>query len=162
MNIKKIKIENFKCYNGEFVLELSTGLNILVGNNEAGKSTILEAIHLALTGHFNGKSIKNELTQYLFNNEIVNQYIDDLQQGKNPSLPYILIEIYISGDDLPLFDGNGNSEKSRDCGISFKIAFDEKYLSEYEQLIRIGDVKTLPIEYYDVYWTTFFTGGNYP
>ncbi|GFN30446.1 ATP-dependent nuclease [Paenibacillus xylaniclasticus] len=155
MYIKKLKIENFKCYKGEFVLELSNGLNILVGNNEAGKTTILEAIHLALTGLFNGKSIKNELTQYLFNNEVVNQYIDDLQQGKNPRLPHILVEIYVSGDDLPLFEGNGNSDRSKDCGISFKIAFDEKYLSEYEQLIRMGDVKTLPIEYYDVYWTTF-------
>ena len=50
MAIKKIKIENFKCFEGIFVLELNSGLNILVGNNEAGKSTILEAIHIALTG----------------------------------------------------------------------------------------------------------------
>ncbi|EAF3171948.1 hypothetical protein CSI41_15195, partial [Listeria monocytogenes] len=42
--IKKIKIENFKCINGCFELDLTTGINILVGNNEAGKSTILEAI----------------------------------------------------------------------------------------------------------------------
>lgn len=155
MYIKKIKIENFKCYKGEFILELTNGLNILVGNNEAGKSTILEAVHLALTGIFAGKSIRNDLTQYLFNNEVVHQYIEEIQQGKNPSLPYILIEIYISGVDLPLFEGNGNSDKASDCGISFRIAFDDKFKTEYEQLIKMGDVKTLPIEYYDVYWNTF-------
>ena len=44
MAIKKIKIENFKCFNGVFELELNKGLNILVGNNETGKSTIVEAI----------------------------------------------------------------------------------------------------------------------
>lgn len=155
MIIKKIKIENFKCFNGEFVLELSSGINILVGNNEAGKTTILEAVHLALTGLLSGRYIKNELTQYLFNNEIVKQYINGLEQGKNPDLPYILIEIYISGVDVALLNGDGNSERVNDYGISFRIAFDDKYLAEYEQLIKKGDIKTLPIEYYDIFWSTF-------
>jgi putative ATP-dependent endonuclease of the OLD family len=75
MNISKVKIQNFKCFKDTFTLELNTGVNILVGNNEAGKSTILEAIHLALTGLINGKYLKNEITQYLFNNEIVNDYV---------------------------------------------------------------------------------------
>ena len=63
MAVKKIKIRNFKCFCGLFELELNNGLNILVGNNETGKSTILEAIHLALTGLYCGKSIRNELSQ---------------------------------------------------------------------------------------------------
>lgn len=46
MYIKKVKIQNFKCYR-EFEIELNDGLNIVVGNNDAGKSTILEAINLA-------------------------------------------------------------------------------------------------------------------
>lgn len=45
MAIQKIKISNFKCFKGLFEIELNKGLNILVGNNETGKSTILEAIH---------------------------------------------------------------------------------------------------------------------
>ena len=60
MRIKKVNVENFKCYKGKFSLSLNEGINILVGNNEAGKSTILEAIHLALTGILNGKYLKNE------------------------------------------------------------------------------------------------------
>lgn len=155
MVIKKVKIENFKCFHGEFVLELNSGINILVGNNEAGKSTILEAIHLALTGLFNGKYLKNELTQYLFNKQVVDDYINDLEQKKAPIPPHILIEIYISGEDLALFEGNGNSERTNECGISFKIAFDDKYQAEYEQLIKKESVKSLPIEYYDIFWTSF-------
>ena len=61
MYISKIKIENFKCFKEVFVLPLNNGLNILVGDNESGKSTILEAIHLVLTGFLNGKYLKNEL-----------------------------------------------------------------------------------------------------
>ena len=63
MNISKVHIKNFKIFNGSFDLTLNKGVNILVGNNEAGKSTIIEAIHLALTGLYNGKHLKNELTQ---------------------------------------------------------------------------------------------------
>ena len=63
MKIDKIKIVNFKCYYGDFIVSFNNDLNIIVGNNEAGKSTILEAIHLALTGFLNGRNIQNELTQ---------------------------------------------------------------------------------------------------
>lgn len=156
MKIDRIKIVNFKCFKGEFNLILNDGLNILVGENESGKSTILEAIHLALTGLFNGRYLKNELTQYLFNNEIVAEYFKSITNG-NTAIPppCILIEIYISGEDLPLFEGDGNSEKIKGCGISLKIAFDDKYKAEYEQLIQSGNIKTLPVEYYDVFWKSF-------
>jgi putative ATP-dependent endonuclease of OLD family len=154
MKISRIKIENFKCFQA-FDLTLNGGLNIFVGNNEAGKSTILEAIHLALTGLFNGKYLKNELTQYLFNNQVVDKYLTDLDHGKGAIPPYILIEIFISGEDLPLFEGKDNSEKIKECGISLKIAFDDKYQAEYEQLIKKENVKTLPIEYYNIFWTSF-------
>lgn len=66
MYIEKVKIHNFKCYK-DFEICLEKGMNIIVGDNESGKSTIIEAINLALTGIINGKSIWNEISQYLFN-----------------------------------------------------------------------------------------------
>jgi putative ATP-dependent endonuclease of OLD family len=155
MKIDKLVVENFKCYKGRFCIELNEGLNILVGDNESGKSTILEAIHLTLTGLFNGKYLKNELTQYLFNCEVVAEYLKNISDGVPTSLPYILFEVYFSGDGLALFEGDGNSEKKKGCGISLKIAFDDNYQGEYEQLIKTGNIKTIPIEYYDFYWTSF-------
>jgi putative ATP-dependent endonuclease of OLD family len=85
-SIKKINIENFKCFKGKFSLEFKDGINILVGNNEAGKSTILEAINLALTGIMNGRYLKNELSQYLFNNDLITEYLDGIKNG-NPTEP---------------------------------------------------------------------------
>jgi putative ATP-dependent endonuclease of the OLD family len=155
MKIERIKIVNFKCFKGEFNLALNEGLNILVGNNESGKSTVLEAIHLALTGLFNGKYLKNELTQYLFNNEIVADYLTNIATVTPAVLPYILIEIYIKCEKLPQFEGKWNSDKIPACGIALKIAFDEKYRPEYSQLIENGNIKSLPIEYYDIYWNSF-------
>lgn len=58
-----------------------------------GKSTILEVINLALTGIISGKSIWNEILQYIFNKEVVDEYIVSL--GTAPiALPYITIEIF--------------------------------------------------------------------
>ncbi len=91
MAIKKVKIKNFKCFKGYFEIELNKGLNILVGNNDAGKSTILEAINLALTGLYRGRSIKNELSQYLFNSEIVDEYLASINNGTALKQPERLI-----------------------------------------------------------------------
>lgn len=155
--IKKIKITNFKCINGDFLLDFKEGINILVGNNEAGKSTILEAIHLALSGIFRGKPIRGNLTQYLFNYQVVTQYIENINKGIAVEAPYILIELYL-GDDYPILEGDNFSEKKlagKMSGIGMKIALDEKYKEEYEALIKFGNLVSLPIEYYDVEWFSF-------
>lgn len=159
MNLTKVTIENYKCFSGKFSFEPNKGLNLLVGDNEAGKSTILEAIHLALTGMLNGRYLKNELTQYLFNIDSVSAYVKNLNEKQPATLPHILIELSFEGDDIALFEGDGNSEKKKACGISFKIEFDEKYQAEYEELLKSGNIKTVPIEYYDIVWTSFARQG---
>ena len=157
MNITKVRIENFKSFKGSFKLNLNKGLNVLVGNNEAGKTTIIEAIHLALTGLHNGKYLKNELSQYVFNNEVVAEYIQNLEKGNvTKPLPHILIEVYIDGENLAEFWGDLHSDKPNNAnGFCFKVAFDEKYKPEYENMVKLGGIKSLPIEYYNVSWTSF-------
>lgn len=156
--IEKIKIENFKCIKGSFELDLKQGINILVGNNEAGKSTILEAIHMALSGIFRGRTIKGNLSQYLFNYDVVNQYLEDVNNGNSPEPPYILIELYMKDGSFPILEGDKFTDKSRTGktnGIALKITLDEKYNEEYESLINTGELASLPIEYYDVEWYAF-------
>lgn len=156
MAIKKIRIENFKCFEGIFVLELNPGLNILVGNNESGKSTILEAIHIALTGLYCGKSIRNELSQYLFNSNVILTYIQSVNDGTPQAPPKILIEVYFDGSIEPNFEGNSNTDHvSRIEGFRFEIAYNSKYDDEYSKLVAQKDMKSLPIEYYEVTWTSF-------
>ena len=152
--IEKINIVNYKCFNGSFSIELNKGINIIVGNNEAGKSTILEAIHLALSGLLNGKYLRNELSQYIFNKEIEKKYLDSLKSSNPQSPPYILIEIFFSGNELPLFEGDGNSSRKKACGIAFKIEFDIEYQDDYEELIK-GPISTIPIEFYKITFCSF-------
>ncbi|MGK0176007.1 MAG: putative ATP-dependent endonuclease of OLD family [Ulvibacter sp.] len=151
MTIEKVNIENYKCFEGKFSIDFNQGLNILVGDNEAGKSTILEAINLALTGMLGGRYLKYELSQYLFNNKIVSQYVNGIKNGTNPHLPHISIEVFFKGDDHPTFEGNGNSEKTKKSGIVYKIEFNPEYQSEYESFIaNAKTIETIPIEYYRV------------
>ena len=156
MAIKKIKIKDFKCFYGMFELELNSGVNIIVGNNETGKSTILEAIHLALTGILGGRNIRNELTQYLFNKQTVFEYIQSVNDGIPIEPPSILIEIYFDNSLDPEFEGNGNTDKMNSVeGLKFEIAYNNKYDDEYEKIIQKKNLQSLPIEYYEVTWTSF-------
>lgn len=75
-------------------IELDDKMNIVVGDNECGKSTFLEAIHLALSGQLNGRSIHSELHPYLFNTQAVNEYIESIIAKKPIAPPAITIEIY--------------------------------------------------------------------
>jgi len=159
MHITKVIIENYKCFSGKFSFKPNKGLNLFVGDNEAGKSTILEAIHLALTGMLNGRYLKNELNQYLFSIDSVNAYVKNLNEKKPATLPHILIELSFVGEDIALFEGDGNSEKKKACGISFRIEFNDKYQAEYEELLKTENIKTVPIEYYDIVWTSFARQG---
>ena len=157
MHIEKVYIKNYKVFDGKFEIALNPDINILVGNNEAGKSTILEAIHLALTGILNGRYLRNELSQYLFNNQVEKEYLNSINNpDQTPSEPpQILIEVYFDTEDHPLFEGNGNSDRSKACGLSLKIEFDEEYQTEYDELVNSEEVQSIPIEYYKVTWTSF-------
>jgi putative ATP-dependent endonuclease of OLD family len=64
--ISRVIICNYRCLKTADVT-LNPDLNTIVGDNESGKSTLLEAIHLALTGQLNGRPIQTELHPHLFN-----------------------------------------------------------------------------------------------
>jgi len=154
--IKKVIIHNYKGFS-DFSLELDSNLNIVVGDNETGKSTLLEAIGLALTKKLNGKYIENELSPYLFNIGVAKTFLEKIQAGENVALPEIHIELYFEDKpDLATFKGTNNSLKEDCVGIRLSITFDEDYKSEYEKLIDDKDqVKLIPIEYYRVSWKSF-------
>lgn len=154
MSISKLKIKNFKCFSDWFTIDFDSDINILVGNNGTGKSTILEAINLVLTGTYHGKNIRNELSQYLFNKAIVDDYLETVNKGKIVAPPEIIIEAYFD-EEIPSFLGDCNSENSKDVsGITLSIGFDNKYANEYQLLCK-EKISSIPIEYYDIYWRSF-------
>lgn len=56
MYLSSIKIKGYKVFNQEFKVTLNSGLNILVGENGSGKSTVIDAIRLVLLEDEYGRS----------------------------------------------------------------------------------------------------------
>lgn len=153
--IKNISITNYKLFES-FALECNDGLNLIVGDNEAGKSTILEAISLALTKKLNGRFIESELSPYLFNKKCVAAYLADIAAGKRPQPPKVLIELYLVDDpQLQTLRGTNNAAGSDSIGVKLEIAFDEEYRPEYEKLLDTLNVKVIPVEYFKASWHSF-------
>lgn len=154
--INQIHIKNFKIFQS-FSLSLNDDLNIIVGNNEAGKSTILEAIALALTKRINGKAVEYEVTPHLFNKSSVEKYLTKIAAGENPAPPEIVIELFMKDSaELQRLRGNNNSQKTDCVGLKLTIAFDDEYADEYAKLLEDrAQIKTIPTEYYKVTWHSF-------
>jgi putative ATP-dependent endonuclease of OLD family len=96
--LKRVKVENFRGLD-EFELELSSGLNVIVGENNVGKSAILDAIRLPLApGSTGGDRIwPRETDIHRYNDASsfkIDLYFGDLSdpqrglfvQGLNPNL----------------------------------------------------------------------------
>lgn len=162
MRIAKVKITNFKCYGETFTLDLNEGLNVIVGANESGKTTILEAIYLGLTGQLHGRALRNDVTSYLFNLAAQNEYLESLGSATPLPPPAITIELFFSGtsSELAELEGDGNSERTKCSGVVFRIEFDEEnYREPYEALLQEGTLRAIPVEYYTTTMRSFARKG---
>ncbi|MCK4794904.1 MAG: AAA family ATPase [Desulfobacteraceae bacterium] len=158
MHLKKIKIEGFKIFR-TFELPLNKHLNIIVGDNETGKTTLLEAINLVFSSQLDGRNIQYELNPYIFNSNMVKDYFTGLKNGKHPSPPHILIEVYFDDDqssDLAKLKGTNNSE-GEDCpGLYLKVELNEDFADDFQGYIRESETPDiLPTEYYTTVWRSF-------
>lgn len=153
MYISKAVIKNYRCLRNTTVL-LNKHMNIIVGDNECGKSTFLEAIYLALSGQLNGRSIHGELHPHLFNVGAISGYIESIVKKAATPPPAILIELYLADDAaLAKLKGKNNTLKEDVPGIKVLIEFNEDYKAEYESYIADPSlIKTIPVEYYIVRW----------
>jgi putative ATP-dependent endonuclease of the OLD family len=140
------------------------GLNILVGDNDAGKSTLLEAITIALTGRVNGRLASDEINPFWFNTMMVKQFFDARSQGDTPALPTIDIEVFLH--DLEefarnLFGAHNSENPTRSCaGVRLRIEPDPDYGAEIQHYLTNKAAESdgpaaLPVEYYRVDWRTF-------
>lgn len=154
--ITKVKIAGYRIFK-EFEFQPHKNLNLIVGANESGKSTLLEAIVLALTGRINGRRVSEELNPYWFNMEVVDEFIDSRNAGNNVAPPEIRIELFFEDrDDLQHICGAVNSENpTKACpGVSLSIIPNPEYVEEFEKWME-NPSDVLPVEYYMEDWRDF-------
>ncbi|WP_423464317.1 ATP-dependent nuclease [Promicromonospora sp. MS192] len=155
--IERIVVQGYRLFQ-DFEMEPTTGLNIVVGGNEAGKSTLLEAIGLALTGRVDGRRVEDVLNPYWFNQQQVADYFSSLSTNTPMDLPEILIELYFSSSDpnAQLLRGVHNSRKADAPGVRLHIRPSDDYAVELaEYLADATRLNILPVEYYEVQWCDF-------
>src|SRR5674476_801025 len=95
MTIERVIVKNYRTLRSTEI-KLNPTLNIIVGDNESGKSTLLEAINLALKCQLNRRPASQELHPFLLNAEAVKEFVNSHKQGNPKPPPEILIELYFS------------------------------------------------------------------
>lgn len=167
MKIKKVSIQNYKLLE-EAVVDFREKLSVLVADNEMGKSSLLEAINLALTCQLNGRHVRYDLHPFLFNLNATKAYLAELQAGKKPYPPSIKIELYFEDHpDLVHLMGSINGLQDNCPGLVFSIEFNAVNDPEYQKYIEEPDeVTAVPVEFLHVVWRSFkdhdVTGHNIP
>lgn len=159
--ITKIIISNFRKF--KYVeLDLNPDINILVGANESGKTTILDAIDLTLTGRIYGRWAREELNPYWFNQAVVQEFFAAKQEKDEVPPPVIEIELYLESDlpDIVKLQGKNNSLREDCPGLCIRVEPDPDFAVEFEEYIQkcaspTNQSAILPTDYYRVIWHSF-------
>ena len=133
-------------------IDFNKNMNILVGENEVGKSTILEAINIVLNQKY--KNADKSVIKELLNKENEDAFFKEKTVS---ALPKIQIEIVLAmmGNERGLHDFWGENrlaEPTADYGILYECKFDDECANILTQ--EIGEGK-IPYEYYVMTWNTF-------
>lgn len=131
-------------------------MNIIVGDNESGKSTLLEAISLALTGKLNGRWAREELNPFWFNASAVDDFFTKYGTSSQVAPPEILIELYLTNsDEFQRLRAVHNSLQVDCPGVLMRIAPAEECADEFKAYLYDNPPRILPVEFYGVDWHDF-------
>ncbi|MCB9211286.1 MAG: AAA family ATPase [Ignavibacteriales bacterium] len=147
--IRKIKLKNFKRFES-FEMDCDEYLNVLVGDNESGKSTILEAINLTLSGK--RKRVDTLNLESLFNFDCIHNFL--ASERKFEDLPELFIELYFNEQNNEELWGRNNSEKIDSDGILFLCKPNIELSNTIKEILEQVD-RVFPFEYYEIDHITF-------
>lgn len=150
MIIEKMKMKNFKKFKGEKEIYFNNDFNIIIGNNESGKSSILLGLDLVLSGSQN--KVDNLGLDNIFNSEIIDEFMNGERDINK--IPELYIELYLKETLIPELSGTNNSEKRECDGISLRICLDEDFLKVVNDSLK-NDNAVFPFEYYKCIFKKF-------
>lgn len=147
--ISRIKLHNFKRFR-DIAIPLDEKLNILVGENESGKSSILSALNLVLSG--SRSQFEKIGVERLLNSEAVQGFLgsDRTYEG----LPAMYVELWFNEQNNFELRGKNNSEDIDSDGLRMKCAPIDALSGEIKEILESDDIN-FPYEYYAVLFSTF-------
>lgn len=152
--INKIRLINFKRFRN-YTVEPNKRINIFVGDNEVGKSSVLEAIDLVASGSIH--QVEAIGLERLLNIEVVQEFNAGRRSFDN--LPVLRIELYLDlGSPDPFMNGKNNTDRIKCDGIRLVCAPNPDYRTEItESLAAYPDY--FPYDYYSIRYSTFADEG---
>lgn len=147
--ITKIRLLNFKKFD-KFEVDFDPKLNLLIGDNEAGKSTILTAIDLAISGSRN--KVETIGLEHLFNVEAITNFL--LTDRKLGNLPILFIELFLNDEPNEFLEGKNNSAKKECNGLKLVCKANEEYSKIISEILKDPNC-IFPFEFYNIEFQTF-------
>jgi predicted ATP-dependent endonuclease of OLD family len=147
--IHKIILQNFKRFT-TFEVDFDKQLNILIGDNESGKSSILQAIDIVLSGSRN--KVENIGLENIFNYQIINDFMQSNKRYEN--LPVLIIELYLNEQDNEVVFGRNNTKTADFNGLKLECKPNDDFGSHIRDVLQQPNAN-FPFEYYSINFKTF-------
>ena len=141
MLLKKLRISNFKMFT-DLTLEFEAGFNLLLGDNGVGKTTILEAASVAVSGFFAG--MEDVATRNIYKDDVRYKIIRDKNGTPNKSYsdePTEITSTLIHEDD----EYTWTRSKKDATGASRTAINPKDILKVSRELVNSTEDKMLPL-----------------
>jgi predicted ATP-dependent endonuclease of OLD family len=147
--INKIILHNLKRFRS-FEADFDNQINILVGDNESGKSSILQAIDIVLSGSRN--KVENIGLENLFNYQVINDFLQSDKKYEN--LPVLFIELYLNEQNNSDVFGRNNQKGADFNGLKLICEPNDEFSKDIKDILQQPDAN-FPFEYYSINFKTF-------
>lgn len=151
--ITKIKLVNFKRYRN-YIVEPNPHINILIGDNESGKSSILEAIDIVANG--NVRRVESLGLDRLLNIQVVQEF--NAGERTYHKLPKMIIELYLQGNFEYNVNGKNNTDGVACDGIRLVCEPNLDFQNEITESLK-SQKDYFPYDYYSIRFSTFADEG---
>lgn len=158
--ITKVKLHNYKKFR-DYVLKPNPHISILIGDNEAGKSSIIEAIDLVASGNL--RRVETLGIDRLINMDAVQEF----NRGERvyTNLPKMIIELYLNDGCDARLNGKNNTDGVASDGIRLICEPNFDFQNEINEALK-EQKDYFPYDYYSVRFSTFaddnYTGYKKP
>ncbi|MFZ6047341.1 ATP-dependent endonuclease [Pseudomonas sp. CR3202] len=148
--IKKVVLENFKSFDA-LTLQFDPGTNVLIGDNETGKSSVLLALDLTLSAS-RGR-VETIGYEALLNQGAVQKFLaGPLTLDR---LPQVIVDVFLEEGDDQGFYGTQNLLGTQTDGLRMSIIpLFEEFGPTIVELLK-SNKDSFPYEYYTVQFSTF-------
>ena len=164
IHITKIRCLNFRGFQDRIVDDLKPGTNVIIGDNDTGKSSLLLALDLTLRSSIS--RVQTFGLERLFNRDAVAAFLSKEDRCFS-DLPKLQVDVHLSGINDHEFEGrfhsgdNGDNADYDAHGICLICSPNEALKDAIDEVIR-GEDASFPFEYYLIEFKTFSGASLHP